>query len=292
MTRPEWVTRALTAAVDTTQTAPRDPASLADTLYARWHAGADDGALREGPPDLAELLRRAHAGSDHWDPGWVVAATHPGAALTVVRDGVARHATAPDYVNTVRPGVPPAPGEAVALVERTDWLDPSGWWASTSARHGFPDGAAARLYVNASAIDAADVIAAVTRALEAAAVPWALKAPPSASGYRRRDTMIVTFAREDWPRLVPLVGELDGLLEPATPPLAKPLAPGLAVADDPGGGRSFGELRCAEVADVLLAGALDAADPVEALAAGLHARGVDPARPHLLEPRPDDPYRL
>ena len=294
MSRPEWVTRALEDALAVARGAP---SGLADTLYASWHAGLGTSApaLPTGPSSVLELLRRSHAGSERWDSGWVVAAA-TAATLTVVREGAVREVAPPDYVNTVRPGVPPAPGEAVAIVERSDWLDPSGWWAAASARHGFPETDAVRVYCSAPVAAVAPAIAALTGALDAAGIAWGLKAPPDAAGYHRRDPVVATLARADWARFAPHLGEagarLAGVLRPELPPLAKPLALGLAVAEDPGGGRSFGELRCGQVAAALTADVLEAADPVEALASALQAAGVDPARPHLLESHDEDPYRL
>ena len=154
-----------------------------------------------------------------------------------------------------------------------------------------------RVYVSARATAAAETIAALTAALDGAGVPWGLKAPPRADGYGRRDAVVANVARTDWPRLAPALvtahGELAPLLGPEGPPLAKPLLPGLSVAEDPGAGRSYGEVRCALLADALLAGALAAPDPVAALARALEAAGVDPARPHLLDDAgAGDPYEL
>jgi hypothetical protein len=69
----------------------------------------------------------------------------------------------------------------------------------------------------------------------------------------------------------------------------------LALAEDPGDGRSFGESRCAVLAGAVLelrsTGGLDAPDAVDALAARLAAVGIDLGHPHLRAVGPD-PYRI
>jgi hypothetical protein len=79
------------------------------------------------------------------------------------------------------------------------------------------------------------------------------------------------------------------------PPLTRVLGRGVAVAEDPGDGRSFGESRCAAVAAgiaTLLPDRLaDDDDAVaEALGASLAAAGISPSRPYRAEasPAPDD----
>jgi len=56
-----------------------------------------------------------------------------------------------------------------------------------------------------------------------------------------------------------VAGILDGLpaevlkqLKPSVPLFAKPLRPGIAVADDPGGGQSFGMNRCGILAEAMV----------------------------------------
>ena len=316
---PPAVHSALAAAVDHARQAlaggVHEVTALAGALYGGWYcplgpvyAGgpADSGGaawgsgdLPYGPPDLGELLRLAHHGSRRWERGWVVTAVGLGARLTAVRAGRQRQLMPPDYINLVRPGVPPAPGEALEAPARVDWEDPAGWWVTESVEHGSPRDRALRLYWNLGAAAAADVVGALTAALDGAELAWALKCPREPDGYARRDAMVLLVPQYAWgdlaPRLRALHRDIGGALRPGVPPLTKELARGLALAEDPGDGRSFGESRCAALAGALVelrsGPGLGAPDVVEALAARLAAAGIDLANPHLRVSGPD-PYQL
>jgi hypothetical protein len=73
----------------------------------------------------------------------------------------------------------------------------------------------------------------------------------------------------------------------------KPLAPGLGLAEDPGGGLSFGQSRCRVVAEGLYRcqaeGAADLDARLRVVAGVMRERGLDPLRPWL-EPGSADDY--
>lgn len=275
--------------------------ALAEALYGGWYCALAAPATTppHAPPDLGPALRRAHHGSRQWDDGWLVTAAGPDGSAMVARPGKRRRVAPPDYVNLVRPGVPPAPGETVALPARVDWDDPAGWWVTESPEHGSPHDSAVRLYWNVGAAGAGAAVGAITRALHRAAWAWALKCPRDAGGYARRDAIVVLAPAGSWtelaPRLQAIHREIGEALRPGVPRLTKQLARGLAVAEDPGAGESFGATRCRALARALVelraTGGLSSHDAPDSLAARLPAYGVDPACPHLRAAGPD-PYEL
>jgi hypothetical protein len=74
-------------------------------------------------------------------------------------------------------------------------------------------------------------------------------------------------------------------LEPGTPALTKKLAPGLALAEDPGRGESFGLTRCQTIAEGIVRAYERGRESLEERQAtveeALAEAGVDPAAPYL-----------
>jgi hypothetical protein len=90
----------------------------------------------------------------------------------------------------------------------------------------------------------------------AARVPFQAKVLNDPAAYVRADAAVLYIERND---LAPAMALLPALhrvtragLRDTTPMLTKRLAPGLAVADDPGDGRSFGQHRCQLIAEGLV----------------------------------------
>lgn len=275
--------------------------ALATELYRSWYTGYGSGALRapsseEGDgaagPALVHRLRAAHAATTRYTGGWVVRAVGRGGAARLERGGERLHLLPPDYVHLARPAAPVRAGDVVSVTARRDWADATtGWWL-TSGRGGVPTGAPmVRVYWNCPAEAAADLVAAVTRAAEEGAVPYAMKCPTSPAGFARVDSLVLYLSRDDWARgavraaLRDVHGALGARLRPAAPRLALPLGRGVGLAEDPANGMSFGESRSRAVADGALAamsaGLADEAAVLALLADRLRAGGVPPGHPHL-----------
>ena len=90
--------------------------------------------------------------------------------------------------------------------------------------------------------------------------------------------MVLHLARPD--ALTPaLRAELTPLLRPDSPPLCLPLAPGIAFAQCPDNGMSFGEHRCHLVA-LAFEVASGRATTLDAIAQVFAAHGIDPSAPY------------
>lgn len=164
--------------------------------------------------------------------------------------------------------------DGLPVLDRHDRLGSDGWWRTwnTSWR---PAAGGARVLLSAEHDAAATLVGALTRQLRD--VPYLLACPTDPARLARRGSMVLYVPRLRV--LTPeLVGALAALLRPETPPLCLPLAPGIAVAQYPDNGMTFGEHRCHLVALALRAGAAGAA--LSAIADVFAAHGVDPAAPY------------
>lgn len=232
---------------------------LAEALYARWYTEpatnapprATDPALHHH--SLHAALRAAHAGAARHTSGWVVTGVKPSGAVKAMHGRSGRWIEVGDYVNRARPGVPPAPGEAVDVTARLDELDSERglWWAFSDPPPRDPLG---RVYLNVRAQTSPRVVHEITSALDDFA--YRLKCPVLPGAYRRVDAMVLYHERDDRQRLLDRLldrwATLGPLLDPDVPPLTGRVRPGLAVADELGGGKSYGENRCLLVAEAIL----------------------------------------
>jgi lantibiotic modifying enzyme len=92
--------------------------------------------------------------------------------------------------------------------------------------------------------------------LNTAGLPFRLKVLNDPALFTRRDAGVVYVRRTDYRVAAELLGrvyaEVSIHLRPGTPVFTKPLAPGVGLAEDPGGGESFGRNRCHLLADGLI----------------------------------------
>ena len=264
---------------------------LADALYRRWFTQAV-GWLRAPPrpdPGLVARLRAAHAASARFEPGWTATFDRFG-RLLATRAGETRVPQPFGYANLSRPGAPIRGGDRLALSARRDVVDgPGGWWLATGSA-GAPRGTPlVRVYWNGGADIAAELVRRLTEALEDEGHAYTLKCPPSASLFDRVDPVVLYVDHGTWSRaksaLRAVHASIEPSLRPGTPPLTRRLGRGVAVAEDPGGSRSFGQSRAAALAAGLTAllplGPADDDAVVDALATALAARGISPTRPHV-----------
>lgn len=299
---PRGVHRDLTALVEIVAARDRDSrmpeGGAVEALYqdwylrgAEWRAQGDAAtvavALPGGQRDLTGALHAAHAGATEFSRGWVVLAAQPRGMLVVGRADRQRTANAGEYASLLRPAVPPAPGEEVAVVRRIDHVDSAtGWWASTSEL-GDPEGDLGRFYLHPRAADAPAIVASLTAELLEQAFPWSVKAAVDAESYWRADSLVVYIPRKDQAAALRCLAvaskRVAGLLR-GLPRLTRPVSPVLAYADDPGGRHSYGTVVChalaSGVAD-LQSGGLRGEPAVAVLAGALQSAGIDPGRPWL-----------
>ena len=101
-----------------------------------------------------------------------------------------------------------------------------------------------RVYLDLRREGAVPFVREATRRLNRAGLAFIAKVVDEPGGFDRRDAAVLFFERRDRERALEaaddLARALAPFLDPGAPAMTLPLGPGLAFAEDPGGGESFG----------------------------------------------------
>jgi hypothetical protein len=307
------------AAMDATAARAYLVYALQSRLYTSFYclgAASPDGfdsapTHRLGPSPFVWALSQANRGSGSRDPGWTVAA-HEDGRVVVERDGL-RLWVRPDELHrdgavggehVPPPGaVQPGAQVGVRMPKELRRLSPGFYMALGDAE--FPSDASqaagvVRCYWSLRSEGAAALIERLTGALNEAGIAFRLKVIADPDGYRRCDAGVLYTLAPQFERLAPIVADthhqVEPWLRPASPALTKPLAPGLALAEDPGAGtESFGMNRCRLLAEGIVdaaeRGAGSAAERMEVVAAHFAQAQVSLEQPYL-RPGSVDSYCL
>jgi hypothetical protein len=291
---PHWVEADLARAVQVGGRHPDVPAvELQASLYREWYAPATPVEPSESwQPPLFGQYRAAHAGSTTYTTAQVVALAPGGIVLATQDGGRPRALLAGDYCqsSSERQGLPPRVGEQLLIIRRQDAPPAEGWWRTWGGgwRPSDPPAALTRLYLAAEPAHLIGLIGGLTAILQQLATPWLLKAAAERTALGRPDAVVVYLPSAelgDAPESAPVIGALaacaTGLLEDARPALTASMCRGVALAEDPADGQSFGERQSALVARALIAARSTGEDPLPVLIAELRAAGMDPVRPHI-----------
>jgi hypothetical protein len=266
---------------------------LAAALYSRWfaqwwppqiseHSDADE-------PGIVARLRAAHAATERLTDGWIARAVMPGGAVVGARDGEEWYFESADHVNLTRPAAPVRAGDSIAVTMRRDSSDQNGWWLTWSAAGPAPANGMLRMYWNVSPADVAPLVRGITTVLEDAQLPYTMKCPSAPTLFGRCDGFVVYLTSDGWSTVKSGLREvhekLAARLAEPTPPLTLRLGRGVALAQDPGNGRSFGETMSWAVAEGVLAVLADGSsageDSLAVMVPRLAAAGIDIDRPYL-----------
>jgi hypothetical protein len=264
-------------------------ALLQAQIYSRLYCRSASAAL--AGEDLTPLLAAANQGEERWEEGWVVAGGAAGGMVTATRDGVSTNLLPEQYV------VPPGgllpvgtPLTARLTVEAPRWQE--GFYYALGevpidVRH---ESRMVRVYWNVDEGGAADLVSAVTGVLNAFRIPFRFKVLNRRGRFNRVDAAVL-YAPKRWfgalAELLPRIADpVRGSLGHATPLMTCRLAPGVAVAEDPGtAGDSFGTHRARLLAMAVwnsyTGGSQDVDTRMAALEALFRASGLSLERPYL-----------
>jgi hypothetical protein len=238
---PSWAHEQLLDAVALSKGVPGHGHGLATELYRGWYSPSVCQAMEFGRSwrPLVGTYRAAHAGS----------------GTRILADGI-------------------------ALVDRHDAVGRDGWWRTwgdswapiDSRRH------CVRVLLSPRPNALAGFVGTVTAAMLDSSEPWLLACTTDLRRLSRSGSAVLYVPNAD---VLPttLLDLLAPMLTPVTPPLCLPLASGVALAEYPDNGMSFGEHRCHLVS---LGLQLPAArhQPLQAVAEVFATHGIDPAAPH------------
>lgn len=244
---------------------------------------------------MAEQLAGANGGIGSFDDGWTYR-RRDGARHVVERNGLMLWVDDDDL--RVAGAVANAdPGDVVAVRWAKDAPIISPGFYMALGDHGFAAPRPQpldRFYLNVPPAGAVTLMGQATSRLNGAGLPFRLKIVDDPDGYDRCDTAVLVVQRRDRDRAFDEVWGIHTAiaahLRAGTPALAKRLAPGLAFAEDPGGGRSFGAHRCdliaAAVVDAFERGIVGVHGRLEVVRRHFAAAGVSLDAPHLGGDRP------
>lgn len=262
----------------------RYPQSKPDLSRNRKHIGAD--------------LARANRGQAFMDIGWVVE-TVPGDGSVIATKHAARRRFYPgEFLTQRNPGGKPEAGDPILVHAPVEGrASPSDAFCFAFGETVSPFGQSEdliRFYWNISADGAPSLVLLITGELNRFQIPFRFKCPWRESEYYRLDCAVLYVHKFYWPTVSKLArrihARIAGNLCPGAPPLTRPLALGLSLAEDPGEGRSFGMHRCTILARAALdlRGNLDA-DPLDTAIRHFREAGLDLRFPYL-NPGSEDIY--
>ncbi|RZS91374.1 hypothetical protein EV189_0615 [Motilibacter rhizosphaerae] len=251
-------------------------------LYRTHYLGGEGEAAGAAPAadtGLLTALRRADGGRSCWEPGW---AWHDSTGLLVERRGIVLRASL-DEVRASSGG-----GLDVRFPTARPYASPG--FFLVSGRAGLARGSLVRTYVAVRPDAAPALLDALVGGLDALGMRFTCKVLSSLAAYPRPDAAVLYVDRGDLPAAWPVVrgahAALAAGVDDRVPALARRLARGLAVAEDPSqehGPVSFGQHRCGLLARGLLAAGAGATseERYAAARAALVAAGIRLDAPHL-----------
>jgi hypothetical protein len=253
-------------------------------VAARWgeqtRAGSD--------PGLAGAVAEANTGRGGWQAGWTVERVDRD-DVVVASESVRVRARVP-LADVRGPVGAPTPGAGVRLPAPPEpsVLSP-GFLAVVGDAGDLGDEDLVRVYWHIGPRGAAELVRALTAGLNTEAAPFRLKVADHPLRFDRCDAAVLYLPAVRFtglrPALTRCAGQLARWLRPSGPALTLPLAPGVGLAEGTGAGESFGERRCALIAEGIVEayerGATREETRLAAVAASFARGGVDIETPYL-----------
>lgn len=239
------------------------------------------------PANFEPRLVKANHGKGCWEDGWrVVEREHNG--LIVEKDHL-RISVASSQARTGSLESGGSDPVAVKLRNHLPFLASGFYMAFGDSYLHEHSSAWIRLYWNANASGAVELMDAATSSLNSMGVPFRLKVLRKIEQSGRCDTAVLYIYKHDWARIRSWVAkthlDLVERLGAQVPALTCKLGWGLAFAEDPGHGASFGLHRCRAIAEGLVsargAGRIGFAGRLDAVIEQLTIAGINVAEPYL-----------
>jgi hypothetical protein len=274
-------------------------AGLAAALYGHFYCvpRSSEAPASADPAAFLATLRAANPLAPRFEPGWTVARIDRSGILLADAMGRQRLAALSD----IAPYGSMAPGQPVRLASPREMITgAAGHYLILGRPIREPRaGSQVRFYWNIGPGGAATFLSAAGAGLDRRRIPFQAKVPVSPQGYGRADCGVLYLDAEHVEAASDVIAStrraLGASMRPETPLFARPLAPGLAFAESPPSGDSFGMHRCRLVAEGLVMaferGATGAKARVDAVCERLTGYGFDLA---ALERNPAThyPYRF
>jgi len=275
---------------------------LRQTFYSQCFARRFDGSLSPPSPvydpgfvpdsHLAAQLVKANQSRYGWDPGWKIIRLGLDGEVQVQKGERFRSPQAGEYAYTAGPGMRPRIGDMVSLqvLRESHFLQPGMYFVfGESLSDQFDDFHRVRFYFHLRPPGAPILVRTLTAALNRYQVPFQFKCQKYRENYDRIDSSVLYAAYRYFDIcarvLTDLSAELTDQLQDEVPLFTKVLRPGIGLAEDPGGNRSFGLNRCQLVAEGIVDAWLRSERSTPANLPGVRARfearGLSLDKPYL-----------
>jgi hypothetical protein len=262
---------------------------LYDRCYMRRINRSPSPSASNGEGSLLEALRAANAARPRWQTGWLVDAVLEGGWISAERDGLGRRFAPGEFITKEGPGMPLRVGAVVDVyfAVESQHMQPGFYFAFGETVADESDNASLlRFYWHLDAVGAPLLLDSVSTRLNRFQVPYRFKCLTHPAAYIRSDSAVVFVPRRSYQIAARLLRDtrrdIAPDLRPDSPLFTKPMADGLAFAEDPGGGLSFGMHRCAALARAIRGVALSQGSLlVTDVETQLSQQGVSPLFPYL-----------
>ena len=256
---------------------------LYESFYAR---GAALPVVQSEEPSAWErdlfvrTLTRANSGRYVDEPGWKIIAEG-------VRDFVvSKHGLS---VRVRRDSVKRIVGDRGVIRYSAELLNSSPGFYTVLGDKQFTTQAVVRIYWHLTVDGAVAFVRGVTRLMNDAGLPFRAKVLSSPQSFCRADAAVIYMPRsiifEAYPVVRALYRRLFRHLRSLTPVFTKRIGDGVAIAEEPQGGGSFGQHRCDIVAKALLSayrcGAFSVDDQLYHVRCGFKRAGLSLSQPFL-----------
>ncbi|PYQ26416.1 MAG: hypothetical protein DMF56_24355 [Acidobacteria bacterium] len=261
---------------------------LQSQLYRDFYCvGAPTPARQESPVlhgPLVQQLSAANTGHGLIEEGWQVHAI-TGATIVIRKSALELWVRPEDCVFN---GSPLAPGMQIGLKFPKELPSTSpGFYTALSDHHlaAYGPENLVRFYWNLTPEGAVRFLRRTTRAMNDAKLPFTIKALNDPARFRRCDAVVLYIRKADYEPtraiLETIYPDIAAHLKKGQPAFTKVLAPGVALAEDPGRGDSFGMHRCGILAEGLIRAHEQRRSRLDTVRACFEEREIDFDRPYL-----------
>lgn len=248
--------------VDTTRgTTPDDPwhhedplaSSLSKSIYLWSHCGLtqhDRDFETTGGAEVVDIdVAPEPLARGPWDTGWKLRCVGSGGTVFAEKSGRIGAWSPGQFISESVP-VRISEGDLIRVFRPRRSGDVQGGFIFFFGTETSADGDTlriVRLYINTQARAAPRAVPEICRGLDRYRVPYTLKSARYSRAYDRRDSTVI-YVGARYVQIVAwilseLYSQIRGGLNAEVPPLTRRLAPGIALAEDPGTGESFGAHR-------------------------------------------------
>lgn len=256
-------------------------------VYARRYAGIPQGPFHRHGEDISQSLSASNAGKSCCQAGWTVAVVHNNGSIEAERNSKKLTLLPGHYL--VDGGAHIRTGAAVTASRPKEFYGGNGFYFALGNALPSDDDRLARIYFNVGVENAPALTNLLTTQLNDIGLPFRFKVSANAGMFDRCDSAVLYIAKRHFHAFSVMAGcllpKLTEMLRDETPLFAKRLARGLSVAEEPGCGKSFGQVRTVMLAESFFStwksGAASVGSWIESLKIAFEQQGASLATPHL-----------